>query len=213
MLDLKAWLLLVFVFLRDVRLTTSVVLSMKSYGSEQEVMDFQFCFALFVLFFLKKGVFVCFSTASVIWTTTSEESSAWVQQRLIPNINDMIFTRCRLLPAVTTSPPNASDSVSHLFSATAISHGLDTRVLLQRNPYNRLTVIKETSLQSNKISNFQLTRDAFQLVVLFASSLSFCIFFPLCFSFHFSSCTLLHFYSSRTLNPNVKFKYPQKPEL
>lgn len=56
----------------------------------------------------------------------------------------------------TTPPPNTSDSVSHLFSATAISHGLDTRVLLQRNPYNRLTVIKETSLQSNKISNFQL---------------------------------------------------------
>lgn len=73
----------------------------------------------------------------------------------------------------TTSPPNASDSVSHLFSATAISHGLDTRVLLQRNPYNRLTVIKETSLQSNKISNFQLTRDAFQLAVLFSSFLSF----------------------------------------
>lgn len=52
--------------------------------------------------------------------------------------------------------PNASDSVSHLFSATAICHGPDTRVLLQRNPYNRLTVIKETSLPSNKISNFQL---------------------------------------------------------
>lgn len=73
--------------------------------------------------------------------------------------------------------PNASDSVSHLFSATAISHGLDTRVLLQRNPYNRLTVIKETSLQSNKISNFQLTRDAFQLAVLFSSFLSSVFFF------------------------------------
>lgn len=75
--------------------------------------------------------------------------------------------------------PNASDSVSHLFSATAISHGLDTRVLLQRNPYNRLTVIKETSLQSNKISNFQLTRDAFQLAVLFSSFLSSVFFWSL----------------------------------
>lgn len=85
----------------------------------------------------------------------------------------------------TTSPPNASDSVSHLFSATAISHGLDTRVLLQRNPYNRLTVIKETSLQSNKISNFQLTRDAFQFAVLFSSFLSFLLFLIFSAVFHF----------------------------
>lgn len=65
--------------------------------------------------------------------------------------------------------PTPLDSLSHLFSATAISHGLDTRVLLQRNPCNLLTVIKETSLPSNKISNSQLTRDAFQFAVLFAS--------------------------------------------
>lgn len=60
---------------------------------------------------------------------------------------------------------------AHLFSATAISHGLATWIWLQGDPYNRLTVIKETSLQSNKISNFQLTRDAFHLAVLFSSFL------------------------------------------
>lgn len=120
-----------------------------------------------------------------------------------------------------TSPPNASDSVSHSFSATAISHGLDTRVLLPRNPCNRLTVIKETSLQSNKISNFQLTRDAFQLAVLLSSFLSFFLSFPLLTSSLFF-CLFIHlhfdfnfkrFYSSSTLNPNVTFKYPHKPEL
>lgn len=65
----------------------------------------------------------------------------------------------------------SSDFASHSFRATAISHGLATWIWLQREPYNRLTVIKETSLQSNKISNFQLTRDAFQLAVLFSSFL------------------------------------------
>lgn len=94
----------------------------------------------------------------------------------------MIFAKCRLtacslLPPPFLSrappPPPPSGCVSHLFNATAIRHGLDTRVLLQRNPYNRLTVIKETSLQSNKISNFQPTRDAFQLVVLFSAFIFF----------------------------------------
>lgn len=102
----------------------------------------------------------------------------------------MIFAKCRLTacsllsPSLPSSPepPSSllppSGCVSHLFSATAIRHGLDTRVLLQRNPYNRLTVIKETSLQSNKISNFQPTRDAFRLVVLFSEFIFFlpCMF-------------------------------------
>lgn len=135
---------------------------------------------------------LCKEAVSLIWAAKSEDISEQVQQRPIPTSNGMIFTRCRLLPAVYHPPPNASDSVSHLFSATAIRHGLDTRVLLQRNPYNRLTVIKETSLQSNKISNFQLTRDAFQFTVLFSSFFSFLfflslflkiLFLQLCFNF------------------------------
>lgn len=134
---------------------------------------------------LKKKGYLCIfwpceKAASVIWTTKSEDRRGynrdWFQLPMTWYLQGVDYCL-----QSTTSPPNASGPVSHLFSATAISHGLDTRVLLQRNPYNRLTVIKETSLQSNKISNFQLTRDAFQLAVLFSSFLSLFIFFFLLF--------------------------------
>lgn len=125
----------------------------------------------------------------------SEETSERVRQRLIPTTNDMILQGVDYCLQSTASPPSASDSVSHSFSATAISHGLDTRVLLQRNPYNRLTVIKETSLQSNKISNFQLSyqgRLPVSGVVLFISSFQFVYILSLFFFiFHLSSNTFI----------------------
>ncbi len=159
-------------FFRDVRLMTIVSLSMKWYVREQGVTGFQF---------LKKRVFVHFFDCAKRLCLPSEQQKArkyqsgynrdWFQPPMAWYLQGVDYCL-----QSTTSPPNASDSVSHLFSATAISHGLDTRVLLQRNPYNRLTVIKETSLQSNKISNFQLTRDAFQLAVLFSSFIFFLFF-------------------------------------
>lgn len=138
----------------------------------------------------------------------------------------MIFAKCRLTacsllpplpPFLSRAPlPPPSGCVSHLFSATAIRHGLDTRVLLQRNPYNRLTVIKETSLQSNKISNFQPTRDAFQLVVLFSALIFFlpCMFllYPVFFFFLNSHILFLEHFKSKCYI-QVPSKKNKKTEL
>lgn len=81
-----------------------------------------------------------------------------------------------------------------------------------------LTVIKETSLQSNKISNFQLNQGRLRVsgVVLFISRfLSLCMiyFYGSSQHFFFISFCFKQFYSSSTLNPNVRFKYHRKPEL
>lgn len=136
-------------FSGDVRLTTSVSLSMKWYAGEGGSDGFS---VKRVFLTGQKGC-VCHLNPKKKKTRKYQSgyNKDWFQPPMTWYLQGVDYCL-----QSTTSPPNASDSVSHLFSATAISHGLDTRVLLQRNPYNRLTVIKETSLPSNKISNFQL---------------------------------------------------------
>lgn len=76
-----------------------------------------------------------------------------------PGWHNVVCQVSILLPAIYHLPLQCLHylgSIS-LFSATAISHGLTTRIsLVQTNPCIRLTVIKETSLPSNEISNSQL---------------------------------------------------------
>lgn len=128
------------------RLATTVSLSMKWYVKGKKMMVFQL---------KKRGCTCIFDIRLHLSSEQQKARSRHNRERIHPPMTWYLQAVDYCLLS-TASPPSASDSVSHLFSATAISHGLDTRGLLQRNPFNRLTVIKETSLPSNKISNFQL---------------------------------------------------------
>ena len=132
-----------------------------------------YIFLWFFILSVRKGC-ICHPNNNNNKKKKKEKKGRGVRQRLFPPPTDDTTWEFQGVDCCLRSPtsrPDASDSVPHSFSDTAIHHGLDTRLLRQRNPYNRLTVIKETSLQSNKISNSQLYQGRLPVsgVVLFTS--------------------------------------------